>query len=220
MIIETRQEASRWPYEIKMRAREHFLRGLSSQAISDELGRQDAETARMVTEKAGLPVPSPARRVPPSVVRFWSHRGRWSAELRRARNAIEREQVDRIRREVAREASAFWRTLIELEAGLRPYFIRPTVDSEGRPVVDENGAPVMVPRGPGDWPIENPVQAVNAMLAVLGAKQRYLALVSKMLGDSLPAIGPGTLAEGLEAAPRPVDRPVFELGPEPPSPKT
>ena len=104
---------------------------------------------------------------------------------------VEKEQVKRIRREAASEIKQQGQQLRFLTTFLQQYFVTQKTDpNTGAPVFDGAGKPMMVPRGPMDWPIDDPIRAITSLLSISKHRADHVKLISDMLGPALPKLDP------------------------------
>lgn len=172
-----RVSGSHYPVAVRVKAREFYLHGQTYGQIVEELGKTGVE----VTE---------------AIVGHWARRGAWKALRRSVENQVAREQLKRVKNDLSVELSSQGRALAFLQGFLQQYFMKRELDASGNPVLLPNGQPKMVPRGPADWPMDSPNQAVGSMLAVVDRRAAHVRLVTDLLGGALPAIEPVELTVG------------------------
>lgn len=186
-----RLASNNYPFATRLRARELYLKGRTLVQVSEALGEEADKAAAEEAKLAGLPAPAPSPRIPPTVISYWATRGDWEAHRQATVRFVEKEQVKRIRKEAAAEVRQQGKQLQFLSGFLQQYFMTQKKDpNTGAVVVDGMGRPVMVPRGPLDWPIDDPVRAITALLSIAKHRADHVKLVSDMMGDSLPKIDP------------------------------
>jgi hypothetical protein len=189
-----RIQGAQYPFDTRFKAREIYLRGRSLAQVSEELGEDADKKAAEAATAAGLPAPPPSPRVPQTVISYWSRKGSWASHRGVAERFVEREQLKRIRKELAIKLRNNGNMLSFLQGFLQQYFHTEKRNEKGEVILDENRKPIMVPRGPGDWAIDDPTKAIASMLSIFDKDVAYVKLISEMLGEALPKIDPNEVS--------------------------
>jgi hypothetical protein len=124
---------------------------------------------------------------------------------------LAREQLNRVRRELAGEVNETSASLRDLETALTPNLLKVKTDPEGNAAFSDDGRPIMVRKTPEDFPIDDPVDLVELMLRLVTIRMKYIKLVADMTGDALPKIDPQSLIfSEPECRPTKTDCPEFQ----------
>lgn len=194
MSVEVRAAASRFTFQDKLYARELYFKGeLTWEEIAEEVGRRSDRVAREDALKRGLPPPPPSPRPSVSVLGFWSRRGAWSGLRQRMINDLAREQIDRLRQELAEEIVEIHEGHQVIKQFVGKFFHKPLLDDLGNPVIADDGTPMTTIKAPEDFPNGEGPTLVRLMLAVLAARERHVRVVGDLVGSYENKIDPAAV---------------------------
>lgn len=201
MSREIRSLAARYPFEVRYRARELFLRGIALSEIPEILGREldEKNAARAAEEK--VPPPPPVERPSLRVLRYWSEEGRWGYYRKSTERAVLKEQVRRIRREFSERLRLQAARLRLNQSLVERYFYKPELGEDGKALFKLDGTPRLILKAPEDAPLDM-ADALRLHQSAIKLDVLQLQAAGDMLGGFVPKVSPEDFTLG--AAPPPV----------------
>ncbi len=203
MSREIRSLAARHPFEVRYRARELYLRGISLADIPELIGRELDEKNAMQAKEAGLPAPPPTERLAPRVVRYWFDEGKWSHYRKSTERVVLKEQVNRIKREFSERMRIQAARLRLNQSVVERYFYKQELGEKGEALFRPDGTPKVVIKTPEDAPMDM-ADTVRLHLAGIKLDIEQLKVAGDMLGGFVPKVSPEDFTLG--AAPPPLAR--------------
>ena len=203
MNREIRSLAARHPFEVRFRARELYLRGISVADLPEVLGRELDEKNALAAQAAGQPVPPPVERISARVVKYWFDAGHWATLRKSTERIVLKAQVERIRREFS-ERMRIQAARIRLnQTFVEKHFWKPELDPKtGNPLVRVDGTPQVTIKTPADTKMEM-TDVVRLHQAGIKLDMEQLKMAGDMIGGLVPKVSMEDFTLGMSPPPLP-----------------
>ena len=191
--MKPRQEGTNYPFAIRMRARDLYLRSYTYQQISDEIAKEQTELIEADAKAKEITKWQPFKPIPLTVISYWARKGNWEGQKQSAQRYAEKDQVKRVKKALASEVASNSKMLSFLQ-GYAQQFLTKIEMKDGKPVLEADGkTPKRIPKTPEDWPMDDPVRAIQLLLQINTQKSANVKMITDLLGDALPKIDPEDL---------------------------
>lgn len=148
------------PLEVKLRARMLYLSGVLPKKISEEL-------------KVNL-----------ATIYQWVRRGDWKEERQRFIRFLEKKELRRLAKDMAKELRSQGAILNRAQAVIESRLYKPEVNAGG----EETGRHIL--KEVMDYKVSSDDAMVNFMLQLVSKKEAHIKLTSDLLGEYYPKIDP------------------------------